>query len=1184
MPTIRRLYSTQRRVLLLSAVVLAIAALLGTSAVLRSADQARTVAAPLEIHSGDHISFVGNTLADRMQHDGWLETYLYSRFPKDELVIRDLGFSGDEINLRLRSQGFGSPDDHLSATKADVVFAFFGYNESYAGAEGLERFKGDLEAFIKHTLSQKYNGHSAPRLVLFSSIAHENLHDRNLPDGTENNKRLAMYTGAMASVAQANNVPFVDLYDPTLKIYAGTTKPLTINGVHLNEYGDEQVARVIDEALFTGQAAPARDSATMEKLRQAIVDKDFYFFNHYRTVDGYSIFGGRADLSFTNGQTNRVVAQRELEVLDVMTANRDKRVWAVAQGGDLQVDDSNTPPFIPVITNIPGKNPDGSHIFLTGDQELQTMTVAKGMKVNVFATEKEFPELAKPVQMSFDPKGRLWVTVWPSYPHWKPKNEMNDKILIFEDTKGTGHADKMTVFADHLHCPTGFAFYNGGVLVAEAPDIMFLKDSTGGDKCDTRIRVLDGMDSADTHHTSNSFAIDPGGAIYWQEGTFMNTHVESPWAPTLRNVNAGVYRYEPRTQKFDAYVTYGFANPHGHTWDHWGQDFIVDGTGSNPYHGALFSGHLEYPEKHGHPPQLYNQRTRPCPGVTIMSSDHFPESMQGNFLVANVIGFQGILQYKISDDGASFHGTEAEPILSSTDMNFRPSDLRIGPDGAIYFLDWQNPIIGHMQHNLRDPNRDAVHGRIYRVTYEGRPLQKEVEIAGQPIEKLLDLLKSPIDGIRERVRVELGARNSEQVAAAAVKWAAALDPKDPNYEHNMLEALWIHQYHNVVNVDLLKRELASPDFRARAAAARVLCYWRDRVPGALEMFKKLAADESPRVRLEAIRAASFFQVPEAIEVVLVSEQYPSDQYIEFVKGETLRALDPYVKKSIASGAPIAFTTAAGARYFLKNVTTDDLLKMKRSQGVFVELLTRPSVRDEFRQEAVAELARLENKTQAQVLLDAIHSQDEEPARADGSVLFDLARTLTALNAKDLLPARGEIEKLATGGKQAITRQLGYVALIAADGNVDQAWTIGTKSLQLAGSRRCHSLVARSESAGESVSESAAALERTAEGTFHRRRRRQIDDGAIRAHRIARPRPDADAGGSGSHERRRKCGPPRQGASKQHGLRRRCEPRHRRQYRGLVFGRRSNSHSRRLEQPVVGSRSGHGVSDRVDRRL
>jgi putative heme-binding domain-containing protein len=1007
----------------------------------------------LELHKGDHICLIGNTLADRMQHDGWLETYLYSRFPKDDLVVRDLGFSGDELTFRQRSAGFGTPDEHLSATKADVVFAFFGYNESYAGAAGVDKFKHDLDDFIKHTQSEKYNGKSAPRLVLFSPIAHENLHDRNFPDGSENNWRLELYTTAMAEVAKANNVPMVDLYEATLKAYAQAEKPLTINGIHLNPHGDEVVAQMIDQSLFGSNAQsqnaalPQRDSQSMEKLRQAIVDKDLIWFNRYRTLDGYSIFGGRADLAFVDRQTNRDVAQREMEVLDVMTANRDKRIWAVANGSDLQVDDSNTPPFLVVKTNKPGKGPNGEHIFLTGEQELKTMTVAKGMKVNVWATEKEFPLLEKAVQMSFDPKGRLWVTVWPSYPHWKPKDEINDKILILEDTKGTGHADKCTVFADHLNCPTGFEFYNGGVIVADAPSLLFLKDSTGGDHADTRIRVIDGIDSADTHHTANSFTLDPGGAMYFQEGTFMHTQVETPYGPSLRNANAGVYRYEPRTQKFEAYVTYGFANPHGHVWDRWGEDVVVDGTGSDPFHGALFSGHIDFPEKHNRPPSLYQQRTRPCPGIEYMSSRAFPESMQGNLLVCNVIGFQGILQYKIEEDGGSFHGTEAEPILSSTDENFRPVDLKIGPDGAIYFIDWQNPIIGHMQHNLRDPSRDHTHGRVYRVTYEDLPLLKPEKIAGEPIEKLLDLLKQPEDRVRYRARIELGGRNSDDVVAALQKWIPSLDPKDPQYEHDMLEALWAYQYQNVVNFDLLHRMLASPDHRARRAAVRVLCAWRDRVPDALPLLNKLAADESPQVRLQAVRAASFFTQPQAVEVPLISADLPSDKYIDYVRNETMRALEPYVKKAIADGIDLPLTSPAAARYFFKNVSTDDLLKMKRSQAVDLELLFRRGIRDELRHDALAALSKAEGKSELSVLLAAIRGQDELQGSQDDTVVFDLVRLLTNRDASELAGVRDELEKMATTAKLPVTRQLAFVALVAADGSSDKAWELAVKSLQ-----------------------------------------------------------------------------------------------------------------------------------------
>src|SRR5579862_2184123 len=203
-------------------------------------------APPLKLEKGDHISIIGNTLADRMQHVGWLETLLQSRFPRHELVIRNLGFSADEISMRLRSANFGSPEQWLTFTRTDVVFAFFGYNESFGGEAGLPKFKDDLGKFVRSTLSATYNGKSAPRLVLFSPIAHENLKNPHLPDGVENNQRLELYTRAMGEVAKASGVPFVDLFHATEKLYAAGPKPLTINGIHLNEEGDKQIAFAID--------------------------------------------------------------------------------------------------------------------------------------------------------------------------------------------------------------------------------------------------------------------------------------------------------------------------------------------------------------------------------------------------------------------------------------------------------------------------------------------------------------------------------------------------------------------------------------------------------------------------------------------------------------------------------------------------------------------------------------------------------------------------------------------------------------------------------------------------------------------------------------------------------------------------------------------------------------------------
>ena len=1005
-----------------------------------------THAVAFEFKVDDHLCILGNTLADRMQHFGWLETRLHLGLPKHQLVVRHLGFSGDEIQTRLRSADFGSPEEWLRRCQATVIFAFFGYNESFAGLEGLADFKTQLKRWITNTQQQKYDGKNTPRLVLFSPIAHEDLHNPLLPDGKANNERLELYTQAMAEVAAQSNIPFIDLFHPTLSLYAQSKSPLTINGIHLNEAGDHALAQIIERSLLSKPVELNFSNEFTEKVRQAVLEKNHYWFNRYRTVDGYSIYGGRADLRFVKGQTNREVMQREMEVLDVMTSNRDRAIWSLLQKQPYSIKDDNLPPFIPVITNKPGPLPDGKHLFLSGPASIEKMTVSPPLKVNLFASEEMFPELVNPVQMAWDSKGRLWVAVWPTYPHWKPTEPMNDKILILEDTNGDGQADKCTTFADHLHNPTGFEFVPGGVLVAQAPDLLLLKDPSGTGKATVRERLVHGIDSADTHHTSNSFVLDPMGSVYFQEGTFHHTQVESPYGPPRRCVNAGVFRYDPRKMKFDIYITFGFANPHGHVFDRWGQDIVIDGTGSNPYHAALFSGYLPYPQKHKQPPQIYQPRTRPCPGIEILSSQHFPPDMQGDLLVANVIGMQGILRYKLIDDGGSFKGLEAQPLLSSSDPNFRPSDLKMGPDGALYFLDWHNPIIGHMQHNLRDPSRDREHGRIYRVTYQGRPLSKPASIAGQPIPALLDLLKHSEDRVRYRTRLELAGRDTDQVMAGIQNWLAQLDRNDPQYEHHLLEALWVQQNHHQLQTDLLKRVLQSPDFRARAAAVRILSFQVDELPESLALVMQAATDAHPRVRLEAVRAASFFTRPEAIEIVLLARTMPSDPYVAFVDQESLRVLAPLFHQAIATNKPVLFSTDIGKQYLLQNLSVARLLSMERTRSVCHELLFRPGVLEADRRNILKTLARFDNADELAVLLAAIRAIDNGKEQRDETVLLDLLRLWQGRSPEELKAIRPELEALTLNAHKPATRQIGYLTLITVDQSAEKAWQLACRSV------------------------------------------------------------------------------------------------------------------------------------------
>jgi len=770
---------------------------------------------------GDHVVIIGNGLADRMQHHGWLETYLQAELPGLELVIRNQGFTGDRIDHRPRSEGFMTEDEYLALSQADVIFAMFGYNESYDGEPA--QFRKALAEWIDRTSAENYSGKGAPRIVLFSPIAHENLNDSNLPDGRDNNARLAAYTEAMEAAADEKHVRYLNLFGPSQKLYADALSPLTINGVHLNEDGNRQVAEIIVESLLGRQ--PAADMATLESVRAAVLDKNWHWFNRYRATDGNDVWGTRSTLAFTNDQTNFEVLQNELVQLDYMTANRDRVIWAAAAGQAIDPEDSNMPQPIEVISNIDqpqtqdGVSVTGTLEYVGPEDAIELMTLDKDLRVNLFASEEMFPEMVNPVQLGVDTGGRLWVASWATYPKWEPTKEMDDRLLILPDDDGDGVADRAITFA-YVHNPTAFEFWNGGVIVASVPDILFLKDTDGDDVADVRISLLGGLGSADTHHSANNFVYGPDGFIYYQRGIFNVSNVETPWFTNQESGISGMYRFNPRTHEFSFHAVNN-PNPHGISFDYWGYHYATDGTGGKAYQvkptgdgGFTMRGLLPH-------------TVRPVPSSGILSSSHFPERNQGNFLILNVIAFLGIKQYTLSyeTETGDVNGTETNDLLVSSDPNFRPSDFEIGSDGALYVADWANAIIGHMQHNVRDPNRDHEHGRIYRITAQGRPLQEHIPIDGRPIPELLAALESPVDGIRHRARIELSERNSAEVIAATEEWLQRFDVTSVADAHHILEALWVHQQHNVVNRDLLNLVLYSPVPHARIAAQRVEQLW-----------------------------------------------------------------------------------------------------------------------------------------------------------------------------------------------------------------------------------------------------------------------------------------------------------------------------------------------------------------------
>ena len=676
---------------------------------------------------------------------------------------------------------------------------------------------------------------------------------------------------------------------------------------------------------------------------------------------------------------------------------------------------------------------------------LERLKVADGYEVALFASEVEFPDLAKPLAMTFDTQGRLWVLTSPTYPHVMPGDRPNDKLIVLEDTNGDGKADTSSVFADGLYIPTGFALGDGGVYIAQQPNLMFMRDTNGDGKVDERRIILHGFGTEDSHHAIHAWTWGPDGALYFQEGTFLHSQVETPYGPR-RLAYAGVWRYEPRTEKLDVFVSYPFANPWGHVIDRWGQNFVSDASNGYNYWGTPFSGHVNYPQKQRPMQEWTLTRVRPTSGSEFVRSRHFPEAAQGNFLYNNVIGFQGIKQYRTVEEGSGFVGIEIEPLLQSTDANFRPVGMQFGPDGALYVIDWFNPLIGHMQYSLRDPRRDKTRGRVWRITAKGRPLLQRPKVHGATVAQQLDLLEVYEDRTRYQARLALRDRPADEVIPATERWIAALDRSDAAYEHHLLEALWVHESHDRVNVALLTQLLGAKEFRARAAAVRVLQHWFDRVDDGMSLLATAVKDPEPRVRLEAVRALSFVPTVEAATTALGVLAQPVDYYLQYVLESTMTTLEPVWKPVLTTGGTFAEGDPRGLAFVLDRLAPEDLARVRRSTPVYQALLARSGVPSAARREALEALAAQNRTSVPREIVTAVDRMDG--AAGSGAASAELMQVLVALSPDQLAPERSAVERLAREARTETVREGAFATLMRIDGSAIPAWQLSSASPRL----------------------------------------------------------------------------------------------------------------------------------------
>ena len=527
--------------------------------------------------------------------------------------------------------------------------------------------------------------------------------------------------------------------------------------------------------------------------------------------------------------------------------------------------------------------------------ERKSFQVADGFEVNLFAAD---PLLAKPIQMNFDPAGRLWVATSEAYPQIKPGEKQNDKIIVLEDTKGTGVADKTTVFAEGLLIPTGVLPGDGGAYVANSTDLLFLQDTDGDGKADKREVILSGFGTEDTHHMLHALRWGPDGLLYMNQSVYIHSHIETPRG--VRTLNgSGTWQFRPATRDLNVFCR-GLWNPWGIAWDRYGATFETDGAGGEginyTFPGAAFATAVGTTRIL----QGLNPGSPKDCSLEIISGRAFPDDWQGN-LITNDFRAHRVCRYVVTPEGSGYTSKEMPELIKTNYPAFRPVDVKMGPDGALYIADWYNPIIQHGEVDFRDPRRDVTHGRIWRVTYKGRKTVDRPKLVGAKVEDLLESLKAPEDWTRRSARGVMQERGADAVAPALAAWTAKLDPANLANEQPLLEALWTYQALDIVEPKLLAEMLNANDYRIRAAAVRVASAWAGRLADPLDVLAPRVRDDEAQVRLEAVRALAQVPSVRSAEVALEALDRPMDKWLDYALWLTMRELEPEWSPALQQG-------------------------------------------------------------------------------------------------------------------------------------------------------------------------------------------------------------------------------------------------------------------------------------------
>ncbi len=794
----------------------------------------------LPFEKSGRVLLYGNSFVGRLQEHGLFEAAVQMAHPEKELEFRSLAWTGDEVGYRLRPERYSNHlRKLLDRWPANMVILGFGLNESFAGEAGVGTFRQDLQSYLRE-MKRRHPGAS---LIALSPIATEDLKHRYYPEAGRRNSEIRSYVRIMSEVSSERGALFVDLFTPSLAAYAQEEAPLTSNGIHLNDQGYAMIARALSRELLGEETYAKLDFARAEVVAQEVRRKAQYVASVVRPVNTVLYFGVR-------GRAHEYDA--EIPRFHELISRSDALIHAML--GDRSMEFNPAPLTLPpLVERTPAKLP-------SPDEMLKSFRVADGYEVNLFASEKEFPELRNPEQIAFDSRGRLWVVTMPSFPGTIPGDVPHDKILILEDTDRDGRADKSTVFADHLTVPDGLAFYDDGVIISHQPRLVFMRDRDGDGKADEKREILRGIDVTDAHH-GGMIAMGPMGHVIFCDGVFHRSQLETPHGVT-RGVDATTYRLDLRRATVEREYQTLTPNPWKVTWDRWGNLFQMYGDGFvQDSHAIPWSPFGVYHPFRRAISIAYGKGSAAC----VISSPHFPDEYQQGMASAVLLRKCFVSISKHRADGAYYKASDRLDLLSSPSELFRPVDIAFGFDGAMYVSDFCTRIIGHAQNSMRDPRWDPHTGRIWRITHSAKPLVRDwPRLEGAPPGELLSLLEHSQDVIRDHARRKL--RHTPGVVKIVDSWL-----EQQESDEVILEGLWVLHDHGEVRQALLERLMSSPDYRIRAAATHLIRFQEEQLKKAHGLLLRMSRDAHPRVRAEVIHVVSHLQQKDQSYAALLGE-------------------------------------------------------------------------------------------------------------------------------------------------------------------------------------------------------------------------------------------------------------------------------------------------------------------------